>query len=163
VAEGCRRAGCALVGGEISEMPAIYAGNEYDLVGFAVGVVEATRIVDGRAVRPGDVVLGLASSGMHSNGCTLALHLVFDRLRPAPRARGRASRHRPDRRGGVTGTDTDLRAVGAAAARGDRGPCDGSRHGRGTSRKPSTCPTRGLPRGATPELLAGTTGVRCVA
>ncbi len=86
VAEGCRRAGCALVGGEISEMPAIYAKSEYDLVGFAVGVVEGTRIVDGGAVRPGDVVLGLASSGIHSNGFTLALRIVFDVLRLTPDA-----------------------------------------------------------------------------
>lgn len=80
VAEGCRRAGCALVGGEISEMPDLYAGSEYDLVGFAVGVVEASRIIDGRAVRPGDVVLGIASAGIHSNGLTLARRIVFDVL-----------------------------------------------------------------------------------
>ena len=84
VAEGCRRAGCALVGGETSEMPDIYARTEYDLVGFAVGVVEAKRIVDGRAVRPGDAVLGLASSGIHSNGLTLARRIVFDILRLTP-------------------------------------------------------------------------------
>jgi phosphoribosylformylglycinamidine cyclo-ligase len=81
VAEGCRRAGCALVGGEISEMPDLYASSEYDLVGFAVGVVEARRLLDGRAVRPGDVVLGLASAGIHSNGLTLARRIVFDVLR----------------------------------------------------------------------------------
>ena len=86
VAEGCRRAGCALVGGEISEMPDIYAKAEYDLVGFAVGVVEADCIIDGRAVQPGDVVLGLASSGIHSNGFTLALRIVFDVLRLTPDA-----------------------------------------------------------------------------
>ena len=81
VAEGCRQAGCALVGGEISEMPDIYARTEYDLVGFAVGVAEAGRIIDGRAVRPGDVVLGLASSGLHSNGFSLARRVVFDVMR----------------------------------------------------------------------------------
>ena len=86
VAEGCTRAGCALVGGEISEMPDIYAKTEYDLVGFSVGVVDAPRIVDGRTVRPGDVVLGLASSGLHSNGFTLARRIVFDVLRLAPDA-----------------------------------------------------------------------------
>src|SRR5918912_1231 len=68
VAEGCRRAGCALVGGETAELPDLYAPGEYDLAGFAVGVVERAKIVDGAAVRPGDVVLGLASSGLHSNG-----------------------------------------------------------------------------------------------
>lgn len=80
IAEGCRRAGCALVGGEISEMPEIYTAGEYDLAGFAVGVVEASRIIDGRAVRRGDVVLGLASTGLHSNGLTLARRIVFDVL-----------------------------------------------------------------------------------
>jgi len=78
VAEGCQRAGCALVGGEIAELPDLYAAGEYDLAGFAVGVVEKSRIIDGAAVRPGDVVLGLASSGLHSNGFSLARRIVFD-------------------------------------------------------------------------------------
>lgn len=80
VAEGCRRAGCALVGGETAELPDLYAPGEYDLAGFAVGVVERARIVDGSAVRPGDRVLGLASSGLHSNGYSLARRIVFDVL-----------------------------------------------------------------------------------
>src|SRR3989475_1915593 len=80
-AEGCRRAGCALIGGETSELPDIYAPREYDLAGFAVGVVERERIVDGSAVKPGDAVLGLASSGLHSNGYTLARRIVFDVLK----------------------------------------------------------------------------------
>jgi phosphoribosylformylglycinamidine cyclo-ligase len=77
VAEGCRRAGCALIGGETAELPDLYAVDEYDLAGFAVGVVEREGIVDGAAVRPGDVVLGLASSGLHSNGYSLARKIVF--------------------------------------------------------------------------------------
>jgi phosphoribosylformylglycinamidine cyclo-ligase len=81
VAAGCRRAGCALIGGETAELPDLYAPGEYDLAGFAVGVVEQERIIDGRAVRPGDVVLGLASSGLHSNGYSLARRIVFDVLR----------------------------------------------------------------------------------
>jgi phosphoribosylformylglycinamidine cyclo-ligase len=78
VAEGCRRAGCALVGGETAELPDLYAAAEYDLAGFAVGVVERARIIEGASVRPGDIVLGLASSGLHANGYSLARRIVFD-------------------------------------------------------------------------------------
>jgi phosphoribosylformylglycinamidine cyclo-ligase len=81
VAEGCRRAGCALIGGETAELPDLYAAGEYDLAGFAVGIVERARIIDGAAVKPGDVVLGLASSGLHSNGYSLARRIVFDVLK----------------------------------------------------------------------------------
>ena len=80
IAEGCRRAGCALVGGETSELNALYAPGEYDLAGFAVGVVERSGIVTGAEVRPGDRVLGLASSGLHSNGYTLVRKVIFERL-----------------------------------------------------------------------------------
>ncbi|HEX9052572.1 MAG TPA: phosphoribosylformylglycinamidine cyclo-ligase [Anaeromyxobacter sp.] len=72
IAEGCRIAGCALIGGETAELPGFYAGGEYDLAGFSVGCVERSRIVDGRSVAPGDLVLGVASSGLHSNGYSLA-------------------------------------------------------------------------------------------
>jgi phosphoribosylformylglycinamidine cyclo-ligase len=81
VAEGCRGAGCALIGGETAELPDLYAPAEYDLAGFAVGIVERERLVDGRTVRPGDVVLGLPSSGLHANGYSLARRIVFDVLR----------------------------------------------------------------------------------
>jgi phosphoribosylformylglycinamidine cyclo-ligase len=78
IAEGCRQAGCALVGGETAELPDLYAPGEYDLAGFAVGVVERGKIVDGAAVKPGDVVLGLPSTGLHSNGYSLVRRIVFD-------------------------------------------------------------------------------------
>ena len=71
IAEGCRQAGCALIGGEMAEMPGFYADGEYDIAGFCVGAVERARIIDGGAVRPGDAVLGLPSSGVHSNGFSL--------------------------------------------------------------------------------------------
>ncbi len=77
VAEGCRQAGCALVGGETAEMPGFYAPDEYDLAGFSVGVVDKSRILDNTSVREGDVILSLASSGVHSNGFSL-VRKVFD-------------------------------------------------------------------------------------
>jgi phosphoribosylformylglycinamidine cyclo-ligase len=79
IAEGCRQAGCALIGGETAELPGFYADGEYDLAGFAVGVVERDRILDGRAVRPGDALLGVASTGLHSNGYSLARKVLLER------------------------------------------------------------------------------------
>ena len=81
IAAGCREAGCALLGGETAEMPSVYARGEFDLAGFAVGAVERARIVDGSGVRAGDILIGLASTGLHSNGYSLARKIVFERMR----------------------------------------------------------------------------------
>ena len=80
MAAGCRDNGCALLGGETAEMPGFYADGEYDIAGFIVGVVERERLVDGRAIAVGDVVVGVPSSGLHTNGYSLARRIVFERL-----------------------------------------------------------------------------------
>ncbi|MCA9545556.1 MAG: phosphoribosylformylglycinamidine cyclo-ligase, partial [Myxococcales bacterium] len=83
IAEGCRQAGCALLGGETAEMPGFYAPGHYDLAGFAVGVVERAELIDGTQVTPGDVLIGLPSSGLHSNGYSLARKVLPWRDEPA--------------------------------------------------------------------------------
>jgi phosphoribosylformylglycinamidine cyclo-ligase len=89
IAKGCELAGCALIGGETAEHPKAFPQDEYDLAGFAVGVVEKERIIDGRSIKPGDAILGLASSGPHSNGYSLIRRILqragappFDLLEP---------------------------------------------------------------------------------
>src|SRR3954447_10988508 len=81
LARACRENGCALLGGETAEMPGFYKDGEYDVAGFIVGIVERDRLIDGRAIVPGDVLLGVPSSGLHTNGYSLARAIVFDRLK----------------------------------------------------------------------------------
>ena len=78
ISDGCMEAECALVGGETAILPDFYRPGDYDMAGFCVGIVEREHIIDGRCIQPGDVVLGLASSGLHSNGYSLARKIVFD-------------------------------------------------------------------------------------
>jgi len=78
IVEGCRQAGCALIGGETAEMPGFYKKNEYDLSGFAVGVVNKNEIINGAEIKEGDAVIGVASSGLHSNGFSLVRKVLFD-------------------------------------------------------------------------------------
>jgi phosphoribosylformylglycinamidine cyclo-ligase len=84
MSRACRKAGCALIGGETAEMPGFYPVGEYDLAGFIVGAVERKKLLTGKAVKPGDVLVALPSAGLHTNGYSLARKLVFDvaRLKP---------------------------------------------------------------------------------
>jgi phosphoribosylformylglycinamidine cyclo-ligase len=80
IAAACRSADCALIGGETAEMPDIYKKDDFDMAGFAVGIVERTKIITGSSAEPGDIILGLASTGLHSNGFSLARHICFKKL-----------------------------------------------------------------------------------
>ena len=80
----CRAAGCALIGGETAQMPGMYRRGEYDLAGCMVGVVDRAKIIDGSKIKPGDVILGLASNGLHTNGYSLARRILFEKMRLKP-------------------------------------------------------------------------------
>ncbi len=84
LSRACRAAGCALLGGETAQMPGMYRKGEYDLAGCIVGVVDRTKIIDGSKIKPGDVVLGLASNGLHTNGYSLARKILFEKMRLKP-------------------------------------------------------------------------------
>jgi phosphoribosylformylglycinamidine cyclo-ligase len=86
-ARACRSAGCALLGGETAQMPGMYRKGEYDLAGCIVGVVDRTKIIDGRKIKPGDIVLGLASNGLHTNGYSLARKILFEKMKLNPNSR----------------------------------------------------------------------------
>jgi phosphoribosylformylglycinamidine cyclo-ligase len=81
IAEGCKQAKCALIGGETAEMPGMYHGDEYDLAGFVVGIVDNSQIIDGTAIRLGLRLIGIGSSGLHSNGYSLVRKICFDHLK----------------------------------------------------------------------------------
>lgn len=81
IAEGCRQAGCALIGGETAEMHGFYSDGEYDIAGFTVGVVEKDQIIDGSSITVGNQLIGIGSSGLHSNGYSLARRIIFDRMK----------------------------------------------------------------------------------
>jgi phosphoribosylformylglycinamidine cyclo-ligase len=87
LSRACRAAGCALLGGETAQLPGLYRKGEYDLAGCIVGVVDRTKVIDGSKIKPGDVVLGLASNGLHTNGYSLARKILFEKMRLKPGSR----------------------------------------------------------------------------
>jgi len=92
-AKACRLAGCALIGGETAQMPGMYRKGEYDLAGCIVGVVDRARMIDGRKIKPGDVLLGLPSNGLHTNGYSLARKILFQKMRLTPASKIEGIKH----------------------------------------------------------------------
>jgi len=91
--KGCKQAGCALIGGETAQLPGMYRKGEYDLAGCIVGVVERSRMIDGSKIKPGDVVLGLPSNGLHTNGYSLARRILFETMRLSPASKIAGLKH----------------------------------------------------------------------
>jgi thiamine monophosphate kinase len=143
IAEGCERAGCALIGGETAEMPGMYPEGEYDLAGFAVGVVEKSAIIDGSTIIPGDVLLGLPSSGAHSNGYSLVRKII---ARAQPDLAQRL-RRRKTLAEAIDGADANLRQATAGADAGAAGQGHGAHHRRWPDRQRAAHPAgRSRPR-----------------
>ena len=154
IVEGCVQAGAALVGGETAEMPGMYHGDDYDLAGFCVGIVEKDRIIDGSRTRAGDAIIGLPSSGPHSNGYSLIRKLIA--------VAGAGRRHAARRRARCTTparADTHLRQTPAGAARGGAGARHRAHHRRRPAREHSARRSR-RPRSRARAQRAGH-AIRC--
>ncbi len=149
ISDGCMEAECSLVGGETAILPDFYQPGDYDMAGFCVGVVERDHIINGRRIQPGDMVLGLASTGIHSNGYSLVRKIVFEHAGLKIK-RFRAGTG-PDRRRGAAGADADLRpgreaAVAALPGEAARGPRPGPHHRRRAGGQRPAHPAAGPPR-----------------